>query len=471
MIYIPDFYHGDKIESWDDLQKATHFVIFKATQGITFVSPKLDDYIKNCEKHEIPYWLYSFLNRGHELAQAKFLVKTCKCKVGKMFRGYCLDVEMVNATNGVKDALDWLKTQTSKTMIYTFYADYDRLKKVIDNRGASCAWWEARTKINDVGEYDPDLPCHADADLHQYTWKGRCPGIKNKCDLSRLTGNMSEVFFVGTETKMPKTGTTAKDIIDIMEGWKGLSRKDQSHKVIIDLYNSHKPLARGYKVTYKDNYCATTISAAFIKANAVDLIGGTECSVERMIDDCFKPKGIWNEDGSVTPEEGWIITYNWDDKTQPNDGWADHIGVVVSVKNGEITVIEGNYGGEVKERKIKVGDGRIRGYAMPAYADASVKPSKPHTAAKSKYAGVYPTLPKRGFWRRGDGIETYKAKRDQIELVQKLVNWIAGTNLKIDGMYGEKTEKAVRKAQEILGVTVDGEFGKQTLEAAKKYER
>lgn len=469
MIYIPDFYHGDKISSWEDLRKATHFVIFKATQGITFVSPKLDEYIENCEKYEIPYWLYSFLNRGNELAQAKFLVKTCKGKVGKMFRGYCLDVEMGNTADDVKNALDWLKKQTSKTMIYTFYADYGRLKKVIDNRGASCAWWEARTKKSDVGEYDPDLPCHADADLHQYTWKGRCPGIKNKCDLSRLTGNMLEVFFVGTETKMPKTGTTAKDIIDIMEGWKGLSRKDQSHKVIIDLYNSHKPLARGYKVTYKDNYCATTVSAAFIKANAVDLIGGTECSVERMIDDCFKPKGIWNEDGSVTPESGWIICYNWDDTSQPNDGWADHIGVVVSVKDDMITVIEGNYGGEVKERKIKVGDGRIRGYAMPAYA--TKKPQVQATPEKKGYTGKFPVLPDRGFFKKGDGISTLTDERTQIKRLQKFVNWLVGAKLTVDGKYGEKTEEAVKKAQKALKVTIDGEFGPKTLAAAKKYKR
>ena len=51
-------------------------------------------------------------------------------------------------------------------------------------------------------------------------------------------------------------------------------------KLIIDLYNSHKPLARGYAVGYNDSYCDTTVSAAFIKAGAVDLIGGTECGVE-----------------------------------------------------------------------------------------------------------------------------------------------------------------------------------------------
>lgn len=459
MIYIPDFYHGDTIESWTDLRKSTHFVIFKATQGITFVSPKLDEYIQNCERYEIPYWLYSFLNKGNELAQAKFLVNTCKGRIGKFFRGYCLDAETGNSAKNVQAALDWLKKQTSKTMLYTFYSDYGRMEDVIQNRGSTCAWWEARTKKNDIGEYDPNHKCHSDADLYQYTRKGRCPGIKNRCDLSRLTGNMAEVFFVGTEAKQPEPTVTAETILDIARGWLGLKESDKSYVIILNIYNDHRPLARGYKVTTKDSWCATFISAVFIKAGAVDLIGGTECSVQRMIDDCFKPAGIWNEDGKVTPESGWIICYNWDDKTQPNDGWADHIGIVESVKDGYITVIEGNYSDSVKRRKIKVGDGRIRGYAMPAYGKAKPKPEL-----------VFPSLPSRGFYKEGDGISALKSEnnREQIKLVQKLVNDIAGTNLTVDGKYGPKTADAVKKAQKILGVTVDGEFGKETLAAAKK---
>ena len=164
---------------------------------------------------------------------------------------------------------------------------------------------------------------------------------------------------------------TAKTILDIMEGWKGLSRSNGTHKPIIDLYNSHKPLARGYTVTYYDAYCATTVSSAFIKANAVDLIGGTECGVECFIE-LFKKKGIWNEDGTAIPKPAWLIVYNWDEDKQPNDGFADHIGVVKSVDtaNRVIICIEGNInGGVVAERSVPIGWGCIRGYAMPEYSD------------------------------------------------------------------------------------------------------
>ncbi len=86
----------------------------------------------------------------------------------------------------------------------------------------------------------------------------------------------------------------------------------------------------------------------------------------------FKKKGIWTDDGRITPEPGYIITYNWNDSTQPNDGYADHIGLVESVSGNTITVIEGNYEDQVKRRSIPVGWGYIRGYAMPAYSEETI---------------------------------------------------------------------------------------------------
>ena len=153
-----------------------------------------------------------------------------------------------------------------------------------------------------------------------------------------------------------------------MSRWSGLSKAKQTHKPIIDIYNSYTPRARGYKMTYSDAYCDATVSAAFIKLKAVDLIGGTECGVERHVE-LFKKAGIWEENGKITPKPGYIIVYNWDDSTQPNDGWSDHIGIVEKVANGKITVIEGNMtGGVVGRRTIAIGWGYIRGFAKPKYS-------------------------------------------------------------------------------------------------------
>lgn len=187
---------------------------------------------------------------------------------------------------------------------------------------------------------------------------------------------------------MPTNGTTAQDIIKTMAGWVGLDRASGTHKVIIDTYNAYTPRARGYKVTYQDEYCDTTVSAAFIKNNAVSLIGGTECGVEEHIK-IFKKAGIWLEDGSITPKPGDIITYNWDTSKQPNDGYADHIGVVEKVNGSTITVIEGNMSGKVGRRNISVGWGYIRGYARPKYSEAAPEPvptDDPHTV--KRYAHI-----------------------------------------------------------------------------------
>lgn len=164
-----------------------------------------------------------------------------------------------------------------------------------------------------------------------------------------------------------KVKITASQVLDIARGWIGYSEASGKHKQIIAVYNSHKPLARGYAVQPNDSWCDTFVSAVFIKADAVALIGGTECGVEEHVK-IFKRAGIWIEDGTITPKPGDIIVYNWDQKTQPNDGYADHIGIVESVSGNTITTIEGNYKDSVGRRVIPVGWGYIRGYARPRYA-------------------------------------------------------------------------------------------------------
>ena len=84
----------------------------------------------------------------------------------------------------------------------------------------------------------------------------------------------------------------------------------------------------------------------------------------------FKKLGIWIEDGTITPEPGYVIVYNWDKAAQPNDGYSDHIGFVEKVSGGMVTAIEGNRGEKVARRVIPLGWGYIRGYAAPQYEKA-----------------------------------------------------------------------------------------------------
>lgn len=156
------------------------------------------------------------------------------------------------------------------------------------------------------------------------------------------------------------SGRRAQDVLNVMRSWIGYSEANGKFRQIIDLYNSHQPLARGYAVQYTDEWCDTAVSAAAIQAGCVDLIG-TECGCEKHIE-IFKEKGIWIEDGTIVPLPGDIILYNWDCQAQPNDGYSDHIGYVESVSGQMITVMEGNYNEEVAGEVIqgKYGNGEER---------------------------------------------------------------------------------------------------------------
>ena len=131
----PDISHWHPVINWPKAADACGLIISKATQGTGYIDPTLDSFIEGCEKHKIPYWLYTYLNKGNELAQTKFLVSVCKSRVGEYFQGYCLDIEANNPESNCMNALAWLKTQHKKTMIYTGWVDRSMYKNLIANRG------------------------------------------------------------------------------------------------------------------------------------------------------------------------------------------------------------------------------------------------------------------------------------------------------------------------------------------------
>lgn len=182
-------------------------------------------------------------------------------------------------------------------------------------------------------------------------------------------------------------------IVATAVAWLGCKESNGTHKKIIDIYNAHKPLARGYRVKYTDAWCSTYASAVAIKAGMTDIIP-TECGCEKHIQ-LFKKLGRWVENDAYTPQPGDYIFYNWDD-TGAGDctGAADHIGIVVSVTGGTIKVIEGNMSNAVGYRNIKVNGRYIRGYGVPDYAGKAAKtggtstPTTTTTAAKPAAAPV-----------------------------------------------------------------------------------
>ncbi len=164
-------------------------------------------------------------------------------------------------------------------------------------------------------------------------------------------------------------------VVGVMRGWLGYSEANGKFKTIIDLYNTQRPLPRGYAVQYDDEWCAATVTAAGIAAGLQDIILG-ECSCSKMIER-YQDVGHWEENDAYRPEPGDIIMYHWEDGSNyaATDCTAppNHVGVVEQVTGSTITVIEGNKGEAVARRTVTVNGRYIRGYCLPDYAGKADK--------------------------------------------------------------------------------------------------
>lgn len=260
------------------------------------------------------------------------------------------------------------------------------------------------------------------------------------------------------------------NVVSVMKGWLGWSEANGKFKRIIDIYNDHKPLARDYKVKYTDAWCATAVSAAFIKAGLTD-IGFTECSCNCMIV-LYKAKGRWEEKDSYVPKIGDIVMYDWQDNgVGDNVGSADHVGLVTAINGTNLTVIEGNKNDTVAYRSININGKYIRGYCLPDYASKADKAVE--TISTSTYSKeVFIRDVQKAFGITVDGLagpETINStitlsavlnrKHEAIRAVQRRLAALGYTSVgKIDGIAGVKFTQAVKEFQKKNGCIVDGEI-------------
>lgn len=237
----------------------------------------------------------------------------------------------------------------------------------------------------------------------------------------------------------------AKNVVAQAKAWLGKQEADGSYLVILDTYNSQKSLPRSHKMTKKDPWCAAFVTAVAVKLGYTDIIP-PECSCTKMIAK-LKKIGAWDERDNRIPNPGELIFYNWeaaatgDDKTD-----ADHVGIVESVKNGQITVIEGNYQNGVKRRVIPVNHKYIRGYGVPQYDPAPQEKEGYEMQIKLLKSGL-----------KGEDVRAL-----QILLMGR--GYSVG-NCGADGIFGNDTRSAVSKFQRSRGLEVDGIAGEETMSA------
>lgn len=165
---------------------------------------------------------------------------------------------------------------------------------------------------------------------------------------------------------MTETQLRAK-VVSKAQEWLGCKESDGTHKKIIDLYNSVKPLPRGYTVQYKDAWCATFVTAVGIAAGLSDIIM-RECGCGNMVK-LYQSAGRWQENDAYVPNAGDVIFYDWQDSGKgDNTGSPDHVGIVCSVSSNTIKVIEGNKNNAVAYRELQINGKYIRGFGVPNYA-------------------------------------------------------------------------------------------------------
>lgn len=238
------------------------------------------------------------------------------------------------------------------------------------------------------------------------------------------------------------------DVLNVFKSWNGAREGGSTHKNILAIYNNHQPLARNYRVTTKDSWCATSVSAAFIKAGAVDALkGGTECSCGKMVE-LAKRNGLWDGNWKRTPAVGDIVMYDWNKK----HGWPEHVGIVTSVNGSSFTVIEGNKNDAVGYRTVSTASASIAGFIRPAYGAA-----QPQQQPQPK------TQPKPSPKPSGN---------ENVRKAQHFANDFVDAGLKEDGFLGPKTKKAMIKVlQKCLNLdyrkhlAIDGIALKHTYDA------
>ncbi len=160
-----------------------------------------------------------------------------------------------------------------------------------------------------------------------------------------------------------------KRMVNTAKSYIGTAGGSSAHSDILHFFNTVKP--QGYSAHKNDPWCAEFASACAIqtfgKKDAISYFPLT-ASCPRMVT-IAKSMSIWVEKDSYVPKSGDFILYDWDDKEPKKDNRnsPDHVGIVEKVKDGAITVIEGNVSDKCKRRTLKVNGEYIRGFVTPHY--------------------------------------------------------------------------------------------------------
>lgn len=460
---IADLSHHRYVTDWAKVRDNVEFLISKATQRTDYTDPTLDAFIKGCEDKQIPYWLYCYLENGNELAQARYMVETCKGKTGKYFVGWSLDFECDNATDDILKCIDYITGLNEKCLVYGKCA----LPAVKQRYGDMVGFWYARYGKN-TGKYDSAYPVKSMyapyTDLHQYTSLGDCPGTSGKGDMNRLTGKRKLSWFTSRAKKdedktVIKVGSAR---IDENGNVKGGKVGDQTGKEVSEqAFYMHSKGWTGYRL--KNVSDANKAAQGMIDACNNDNIGYDQANraMVEMVKKYGSPSKITEKTETDCSNLVRAIILYATGKDVGNFSTANEGSVLE--KSGlfaKFTVKSSDdvYNGDVLVTKTK-------GHTVIVTSGRPRKEASTTTNTKKAYSGDFPKMPSRGYFKDGDtSAEVCKLK--------KFLNWYGNYKLNEENKnYFTTTEKCVRDFQKKEGLVQDGKFGKNSLAKAKKVKR
>lgn len=190
-------------------------------------------------------------------------------------------------------------------------------------------------------------------------------------------------------------------------------------------------------------WCAMFVSWCANKANVPKSLipKYANCGVGRK---WFKEKNRLTENANIG-DIGFVM----------KDGAAQHTFIVEYVDGKTAHTIEGNLSDKVKRNTRKIGYNSKTGNGL---LFGNVEWSE------STYAGTFPKLPSRKYFKKGD-------KGTEVKNLQKFLNWALDIKLQLDGSYGPITKQQVQHFEKLCGTKQTGLFGEKDLAAAKKYKR
>lgn len=150
-----------------------------------------------------------------------------------------------------------------------------------------------------------------------------------------------------------------------------------NHNYVVQVYNSIRPLPRGYALKKTDAWCAAWVSALGHLAKMGEK-WVYECSAPQMLAAWRKRRMARTDFENMEP--GDLLFYSW-----KKNGNADHVGVVAQRDGKSVQVLEGNKSNTCGYRPISLPYPYALAFVRPNYDEEETPMIEPSKWAKESW--------------------------------------------------------------------------------------